>query len=72
MNPAARNDSTSPIYGMPILDVDLARNIILPGRGMGSGDASIANDLFYDPKTSMLFGDAKKSPTEPVTEFEAL
>ena len=60
-NPAARNDSSSPIYGMPILNVDQAHTIIVLKRSMKSGFAGIENELFHDPKTSMLFGDAKDS-----------
>ncbi len=58
-NPAARTNKASPIYGMPILDVDAARNVIVIKRGRGTGFAGIENDLFADPKTQMLFGDAK-------------
>jgi len=61
VNPAARLDRKSPIYGMPILRVDEARNIFVLKRGMNPGFAGIENDLFYDSKTSMLFGDAKSS-----------
>ncbi|MFL5482296.1 MAG: NAD(P)(+) transhydrogenase (Re/Si-specific) subunit beta [Gemmatimonadaceae bacterium] len=64
VNPAARDDPSSPIYGMPILDVDLARNIIVLKRSMGHGFAGIDNALFYHEKTRMLFGDARKSLTE--------
>ncbi len=60
-NPAAREDKTSPIYGMPILNVDAAMNIIVLKRSMKSGFAGIENMLFHDPKTTMLFGDAKAS-----------
>jgi NAD(P) transhydrogenase subunit beta len=60
-NPAARNDKSSPIYGMPILNVDKAENIIVLKRSMKSGFAGIDNPLYEDPKTAMLFGDAKKS-----------
>lgn len=64
VNPAARDDRSSPIYGMPILDVDKARNIIVLKRSMGHGFAGIDNALFYDDKTRMLFGDARKSLTQ--------
>ncbi|MDQ2680406.1 MAG: NAD(P)(+) transhydrogenase (Re/Si-specific) subunit beta [Candidatus Eremiobacteraeota bacterium] len=60
-NPAARNVTSSPIYGMPILDVDKAANIIVLKRSMRSGFAGIDNPLYEDPKTAMLFGDAKAS-----------
>jgi NAD(P) transhydrogenase subunit beta len=60
-NPAARNDPKSPIFGMPILDVDKAVNVIVMKRSMKSGFAGIDNELYYDPKTSMLFGDAKET-----------
>jgi NAD(P) transhydrogenase subunit beta len=60
-NPAARSDASSPIYGMPILDVDKAANVVVLKRSMKSGFAGIDNPLYDDPKTTMLFGDAKKS-----------
>jgi NAD(P) transhydrogenase subunit beta len=60
-NPAARTDKNSPIFGMPILDVDKAQNVIVLKRSMASGFAGIDNPLFELPNTSMLFGDAKKS-----------
>jgi H+-translocating NAD(P) transhydrogenase subunit beta len=60
-NPAARTDSKSPIFGMPILDVDKAGNVIVMKRSMKSGFAGIDNELYYQPKTSMLFGDAKET-----------
>ena len=70
VNPAARTDPSSPIYGMPILNVDSARSIIVLKRSMNPGFAGIENALFYDPKTSMLFGDAKTSLTKLVTELK--
>ena len=70
VNPAARTDKSSPIYGMPILDADKARGIIVLKRSMAAGFAGIENELFYDPKTSMLFGDAKASLTGLVTEIK--
>jgi hypothetical protein len=70
VNPAARNDRGSPIYGMPILDVDQAKQVIVLKRSMNPGFAGIENELFYDPKTSMLFGDAKDSLTNLITEVK--
>jgi NAD(P) transhydrogenase subunit beta len=60
-NPAARNNKSSPLYGMPILEVDRARSIIVLKRSMRPGFAGVDNDLYYDPKCMMLFGDAKES-----------
>ncbi|HVW41857.1 MAG TPA: NAD(P)(+) transhydrogenase (Re/Si-specific) subunit beta [Amycolatopsis sp.] len=71
-NPAARTDPNSPIYGMPILDVTASRSVIVLKRSMSSGFAGIDNDLFYDPKTAMLFGDAKASVGEIVEELKTL
>jgi H+-translocating NAD(P) transhydrogenase subunit beta len=70
VNPAARTDKSSPIYGMPILDADKARSVIVLKRSMAAGFAGIENELFYDPKTSMLFGDAKTSLTSLLTEIK--
>jgi H+-translocating NAD(P) transhydrogenase subunit beta len=63
VNPAARHDTGSPIYGMPILDVDRARSVIVMKRSMNPGFAGIENELFYGENTRMLFGDARKSLT---------
>jgi NAD(P) transhydrogenase subunit beta len=71
-NPAARNESSSPIYGMPILDVDKSSSVIVLKRSMSSGFAGIDNPLFYDDKTSMLFGDAKESVGEVLAEIQEL
>lgn len=72
VNPAAKTDPSSPIYGMPILDVELAKNVIVNKRSMKPGYAGIENDLFFQPKTSMLFGDAKKVLQDLITEIKAL
>ncbi len=60
-NPAARSNPDSPLYGMPILDVDKAKNVVVLKRSMNPGFAGIENELYFDPKTAMLFGDAKDS-----------
>jgi NAD(P) transhydrogenase subunit beta len=72
VNPAAKTDPSSPIYGMPILDVEDAAHTVVFKRSMKAGYAGIENELFYSPKNSMLFGDAKKSLTELVTELKNL
>jgi NAD(P) transhydrogenase subunit beta len=64
VNPAARTDAASPIYGMPILKVSEAKSVIVLKRGQGTGFSGVENDLFLDPKTSMLFGDARQSLLE--------
>ncbi len=68
VNPAARHDTTSPLYGMPILNVDEAEHIIVLKRSMRPGFAGVDNELFVHPKTMMLFGDAKDSVQKLVTE----
>jgi len=70
VNPAARSDPSSPIHGMPILNVDEAANIVVLKRSMNPGFAGIENHLFYNPKTVMLFGDAKDSVAGLVTELK--
>jgi NAD(P) transhydrogenase subunit beta len=71
VNPAARSSPGSPIYGMPILNVDDSRNIVFLKRSMRPGFAGIDNDLLYDPKTVMLFGDAKDSLNRLVAAVKA-
>ena len=71
-NPAARTVADSPIYGMPILDVDKSSSIIVLKRSMSSGFAGIDNPLFYDPKTALLFGDAKASVGDVLSEVKGL
>jgi NAD(P) transhydrogenase subunit beta len=70
-NPAARNDPASPIYGMPILDVDKSASIVVLKRSMNPGFAGIDNELYLDPKTTMLFGDAKESVLKLITAVKA-
>jgi NAD(P) transhydrogenase subunit beta len=71
VNPSARNAPGSPIYGMPILNADQAKNIVFMKRSMRPGFAGIDNDLMYDPKTIMFFGDAKDSLTKLVSAVKA-
>jgi H+-translocating NAD(P) transhydrogenase subunit beta len=71
VNPAARHDRASPIYGMPILDADRARHVVLMKRSLNPGFAGIDNELYYDPKTTLLFGDAKKVLTQLVEELKS-
>ena len=72
VNPAAKTDQNSPIYGMPILDVELAKTVIVNKRSMKPGYAGIENDLFFQPRTSMLFGDAKKVLQDLISEIKSL
>lgn len=72
VNPAAYDDPSSPIYGMPIIDAHLAKNIIIMKRGMGKGYAGIENFLFFNDKTRMLFGDAKSSISKLVNEIKSM
>jgi NAD(P) transhydrogenase subunit beta len=71
-NPAARTDRSSPIFGMPILDVDKARSIIVMKRSMGRGYAGIDNALYVNPKTGMYFADAKRGLAELIAAVKAL
>ncbi|MDX6589700.1 MAG: H+-translocating transhydrogenase subunit beta [Solirubrobacterales bacterium] len=71
-NPAAKNDPNSPIAGMPIIEVDQAQQVIVIKRSLSPGFAGIDNDLFYEPNTSMLFGDAKKAATDIAAEIQKL
>jgi NAD(P) transhydrogenase subunit beta len=63
-NPAAKNDRSSPLYGMPILEVERAKSIVVLKRSLRPGFAGVDNDLYYNPKCMMLFGDAKESLTK--------
>jgi len=71
-NPAARSDPTSPIYGMPILNVDESHSVIVLKRSMRPGFAGVDNVLYFDPKTSMLFGDAQSSVADVTEELKNL
>jgi NAD(P) transhydrogenase subunit beta len=71
VNPAARTDKSSPIYGMPILDADRAKHVIVIKRSLNPGFAGIDNALYYDPKTYMLFGDAKGAVAKLVEALKA-
>jgi NAD(P) transhydrogenase subunit beta len=72
VNPAARSDKNSPIYGMPILEVDRAKQTIVIKRGMSAGFAGVDNELFYKDKTTMLFGSAKDMVAKLVSEVKQL
>ena len=72
VNPAARHDKSSPIYGMPIIDVDKAKIVVVLKRSMNPGFAGIENELFYNDNTRMLFGDARKSLTSLISEIKTL
>jgi NAD(P) transhydrogenase subunit beta len=72
VNPAARDDPSAPIYGMPILDVDTARQVVFLKRSMRPGFAGIENDLLFQSQTSLLFGDAKDSLSKVVSAVKAL
>jgi NAD(P) transhydrogenase subunit beta len=72
VNPVARNGAGTPISGMPILDADQAKAIVFLKRSMRPGFAGIENELLYDPKTTLLFGDAKESLTQLVSAIKTL
>ncbi len=72
VNPAAKTDPASPIYGMPIIEAEKAKHIIVNKRSMNAGYAGIDNLLFYNPKTSMFFGDGKKVLTQLVAELKTM
>jgi len=71
VNPAARTDESSPIYGMPIINVDYARTVIILKRSMAAGFAGIQNSLFFNENSRMFFGDAKDSIQSVVSEFKS-
>jgi NAD(P) transhydrogenase subunit beta len=72
VNPAARNDKNSPIYGMPILNADYASNVIVMKRGKGKGFSGIENHLFFEENTRMLYGDAQASASKLVATIKEL
>ncbi len=72
VNPAARNNPSSPIYGMPILDVDKSKNVVVIKRGKGKGFAGIENELFFTDNTRMLYGDAQSVINELVQALKKL
>jgi NAD(P) transhydrogenase subunit beta len=72
VNPSARTDTTSPIYGMPILNADQAKNVIVIKRGRGAGFSGIENALFYGDNTRMLYGDAQDVVNHLIQELKAL
>jgi proton-translocating NAD(P)+ transhydrogenase subunit beta len=72
VNPAAKTDSASPIYGMPILEVEDAKMVVVNKRSMKPGYAGIDNEFFFKPKTSMLFGDAKSVLQHLISEVKNL
>ena len=71
VNPDAREDESSPIYGMPVIEVDRAKTVFVLKRSMASGFAGIQNSLFFKQNTRMLFGDAKESVSGLVSEFKS-
>jgi NAD(P) transhydrogenase subunit beta len=71
VNPAAREDENSPIYGMPIINVDYARTVFVLKRSMASGFSGVENPLFFGENTRMLFGDAKQSLSSVIAEFKS-
>jgi NAD(P) transhydrogenase subunit beta len=72
VNPAAKTDKSSPIYGMPILNVVDARQVIVIKRGKGTGFAGIENALFYQDNTRMLYADGKEAANRLISEFKAI